>query len=393
MKSLLLVFLLAVTFAESSPRYEKYQKLIAKIAKSPLLQKSFESNLRIFGGEAEKSEFPCEILPPSPTVPTSVHQLRPGDIKIVAALGDSLTAGNGITAKTILGVLREDRGESFSIGGDGTFEDQITIPNILKRYNPSITGYSTRSGDIKKKNSAFNVADPGNVFMDLTDEAELLISRMQADPNIDINNDWKLITILIGDNDLCDICDEDGHEAERYIATMEKTLQILQDNLPRTIVNVVEVLNANIVKKLNKGLICSVVHFFLCKCAAYPKNDVAEQELINMTRLYQTSLHDLAISGKFDTKDDFTVVDQPFFRNTYPPTKAGSDDLDLSYFVPDCFHLSSKGQSNTATALWNNMFQPVGQKTLNWELGNTITCPTEQNPHIYTNKNSGDGQN
>ncbi|ESP02914.1 hypothetical protein LOTGIDRAFT_111188, partial [Lottia gigantea] len=335
-----------------------------------------------------KTDFPCNVLAPSPSVPTSVHKLRPGDIKVVAALGDSITAGNGITAKTIFGVLREDRGLSYSIGGDDTFEEAITIPNILKKYNPGITGYSIKSGKVSSKYSAFNVAEPGNVFSDLTDEANKLIERLKADINIDINNDWKLITILIGDNDLCDICDEDGHEAERYVAMLEKTLDTLRTNLPRTIVNVVEVLNVDIVRKLNKGLICTVVHFFLCKCAAFPKTDNDKAELRNMTRRYQTIVHELATSGKYDTTEDFTVVDQPFFRDTYVPRKPGTNDVDLSYFAPDCFHLSEMGHSNAAIALWNNMFERVGQKATEWVLGETISCPSEDSPYIFTNKNS-----
>lgn len=35
--------------------------------------------------------FECTVYGPSPEVPTSVHKLRPADIKVVAALGDSLT--------------------------------------------------------------------------------------------------------------------------------------------------------------------------------------------------------------------------------------------------------------------------------------------------------------
>lgn len=33
----------------------------------------------------------------------------------------------------------------------------------------------------------------------------------------------------------------------------------------------------------------------------------------------------------------------------------GTDKPDLSYFAPDCFHLSAKGHRAAADALWNNM--------------------------------------
>lgn len=47
----------------------------------------------------ETARFPCNPNGPgkrSDTVPMSAHTVRPGDIDIVAAIGDSLTAGNGM---------------------------------------------------------------------------------------------------------------------------------------------------------------------------------------------------------------------------------------------------------------------------------------------------------
>lgn len=48
--------------------------------------------------------------------PTSVHALKPGDIDVVGAMGDSLTAANGAGATNIFQVLTENRGVSWSIG-------------------------------------------------------------------------------------------------------------------------------------------------------------------------------------------------------------------------------------------------------------------------------------
>ncbi|CAF5202775.1 unnamed protein product, partial [Rotaria magnacalcarata] len=58
-------------------------------------------------------DFQCTALTPSPTVPTSVHALRPADIKYIGAIGDSLTAANGAKAWTIIGLLTENRGVSW----------------------------------------------------------------------------------------------------------------------------------------------------------------------------------------------------------------------------------------------------------------------------------------
>ena len=60
--------------------------------------------------------FPCQQLSPSPSPPTSVHQLRPGDISVIAAMGDSITAGTGALAEDVKQILTEYAGVSFSIG-------------------------------------------------------------------------------------------------------------------------------------------------------------------------------------------------------------------------------------------------------------------------------------
>ena len=36
----------------------------------------------------------------------------------------------------------------------------------------------------------------------------MLVKKMKDDPRIDFENDWKLITLLIGGNDLCDYCED-----------------------------------------------------------------------------------------------------------------------------------------------------------------------------------------
>ena len=37
-------------------------------------------------------------------------------------------------------------------------------------------------------------------------QARELIDRMKNDPNVDFFNDWKVVTILSGNNDLCYNC-------------------------------------------------------------------------------------------------------------------------------------------------------------------------------------------
>jgi hypothetical protein len=47
-----------------------------------------------------------------------------------------------------------------------------------------------------------------------------------------------------------------------------------------------------------------------------------------------------------------------------------------------------KGHSQAALSLWNNMLEPVGGKQWAWHMGETLKCPTEEYPYIFTKNNS-----
>lgn len=72
--------------------------------------------------------------------------VRPGDIDIVAGMGDSLTAANGAMSTNLLHVTTENRGISWSIGGQENWRTFLTLPNILKEFNPNLYGYALSDG-------------------------------------------------------------------------------------------------------------------------------------------------------------------------------------------------------------------------------------------------------
>lgn len=61
--------------------------------------------------------FPCQTEGfRSPTPPDNVNLLRPGDIDVIAAMGDSLTVGFGLVATNVLNIFVENRGLAWSGG-------------------------------------------------------------------------------------------------------------------------------------------------------------------------------------------------------------------------------------------------------------------------------------
>ncbi|WAR18503.1 PLB1-like protein [Mya arenaria] len=364
--------------------YADYAKFVRSQEKNETFVRLFEQHLKLFKDDGKPQlksgeEFHCKPYPAPAAKTTSVHSLRPMDIKVVGALGDSITAGTGITASTVIGLLREDRGLSWSVGGEKSVNEEETIPNILKVYNKELKGFSTGWGPVWTESSHLNVANPGDTSEDMPGQAELIVKRMKEDKTIDYDNDWKLITLF------------SKYSAENYVGHIQQALDYLHANVPRAFVNVVQILDVAIIKRLNANIVCDALHLFLCKCAAFPANSEAEADLVAETQRYRDQTAALVQSGRYDTRDDFTAVVQPFFTETRPPMKEGSEEPDLSYFAPDCFHLSLKGHRAAADALWNNMIEPMAQKRKYWSPGEKIECPSAEHPYFYTYKNSQPG--
>ncbi|MEQ2283350.1 hypothetical protein AMECASPLE_010326 [Ameca splendens] len=342
------------------------------------------------------TEVLCTDRNPSPTTPSSVHKVRPGDIKVVAALGDSLTAANGVGAKedNLLLVTYQYRGLSWSIGGDENITTVTTLPNILKEFNPSVTGFSTGIGNNDSPGAFLNQAVPGAQSVDMVQQVRTLVAKMTNDSRIDFNNDWKVITMFIGGNDICAYCtDSVIFSARNVVLRIREALDILHREVPRAIVNMVEMFNIIPLRELHmdQSLGCPTwMVNIICPCVLKPINGSYElQKLSDFNRAYQHGMRELIDSGRYDTHDSFTVVLQPFFREVLVP-RLEDGRPDRSYFSPDCFHLSQKAHTIMARSLWNNMLEPVGNKTYTQDFLAEIDlkCPSESNPFIHTAVNS-----
>ncbi|EYC01304.1 hypothetical protein Y032_0108g3 [Ancylostoma ceylanicum] len=333
------------------------------------------------------------LMRPSKTVPTNVNSVRPADIKLVMALGDSLTAANGAGAEDAVAVFLQYRGLAFQAGGDGTLDNHITIPNILKKYNPKLFGYSVGIGSPNVwEISYLNVAVPGAIAADLPGQARTLVSLLHNHPEaVNYNEDWKLLNIFIGGNDMCSFCKDRTLQPSECVQHIQDAIQIIYDNVPRVIVSVTAMLQLEILRQSDKGRPwCKDLHKTECPCESDAK-DFNNTYLANACIDYANRELDLAASGKFD-KNDFTVVTQPFFRDiSTPPMKDGQ--VNREFFAPDCFHFSQWGHALVSSWLWKNILEPVGAKTTKGsadEPSLPLACPDPACPFIRTNANSKD---
>ncbi|XP_066450548.1 phospholipase B1, membrane-associated [Eleutherodactylus coqui] len=342
------------------------------------------------------SKLECTDRSPSPVKPTSVHKLRPADISVVAALGDSLTAGNGIGSgsNNVLDVIKQYRGLSWSIGGDSTLDQVTTLPNILLQFNPLLTGYSIQAGNSTSQNAFFNKAVPGAKAVDMPTQAQALVNQMKQDKTINFEDDWKVITIFIGANDLCASCtDSNVFSPATYTNNIRRALDILHNQVPRAFVNLVEVMDIIPLREvvLDDRVRCpTILTSMMCSCLLDVQADTQELEDMKRTNnAYQQSLQQFIDSGRYDTNENFTVVLQPLFRHPKIP-QLSNGVPDITYLAPDCFHMSQKAHSQLARMLWNNMLEPLGQKTdvLDFTQSTPLRCPTTTHPYLRTYQNS-----
>lgn len=316
------------------------------------------------------------------TNPTSANLLTPADIGVVAAIGDSITAGFGARATSIFfEPITEFRGVSWSIGGDGgDSEVCATLPNIIRKFSPDVKGASTGKGDENSENSRYNRAVSGAESLDIMAQAKRLVEQLKSELSEEaFSNEWKLVTLWIGGNDLCRSCNDwEKFSSDNYVRRISETLVYLKDNLPRTLVNVPQTLDVTEITETN-GLVCGIVKWIACDCAS-------KQDTKDLVREYQDRLNDLYGMDYLFDKEDFSFVIQPFFLGiTVPRNEKGN--VDMSFFAPDCFHLSVRGHKGIAAALWNNMLSKPAEKEENWvPYGPTLKSPDPAAPYFYTIK-------
>lgn len=348
--------------------------------------------------------FNCSAQPPGDQ-PTSVHRLRPRDIDVVGALGDSLSSAFGAKSTNIGNIANwlEYRGIAFSAGGEGDADSALTVGNIIKFYNPFVFGPST--GDTPNKegpthpNAVLNQARAAAFADDLPEVTKsglpgeaynwTVLAKEKLRDRFDTT--WKLLTIFIGSNNLCwscscASCNTSRHLTPQFKEDVGNALQYLAQNVPRLFVNLMLPIDTSRVHVLKSGgAACSIALEQSCNCGA-SNNVNFRTEVTRRTQEYIQVLEDLA--DQYDS-EQMAVVIQPWMRNTYPPTLSDGTP-DRSYFAPDCFHFSAKAHEAAAIALWDNMITSVGAKADRWKPGEVLKCPTFAQL-LCTKRNQGIG--
>jgi len=348
-----------------------------------------------------RTRFPCTFINRTAPEAENVNQLQPGDISIVAALGDSVIGSTGADAPNLFKTREQYRGVSFAIGQIGNWQTVTTLPNILKEFNPRIVGGSTNVGGEFDSGSNLNLASPGATSVNLTQQAARLISILS---NPTDEKRWKVVTILIGHNDICTHPCNTSYTAfdaspPMYRARVATALDMLRDHLPRTFVNMVPLIDVTVTLGMaDKHPFCYISHPYVCPCLYGAGKSIwgggsplGREGMRRLQMGYVWELRSLIESGRYERKD-FTVVIQPAFTDLElfmrPGKKGKRQVVDYSFFAPDCLHPSQKLHGLMARALWNNMLSPEGQKATSWSRSPPFLCPSPESPYLATRLNS-----
>eukprot|EP01119_Soliformovum_irregulare_P020004 TRINITY_DN6429_c0_g1_i4.p1 TRINITY_DN6429_c0_g1~~TRINITY_DN6429_c0_g1_i4.p1 ORF type:complete len:165 (+),score=47.05 TRINITY_DN6429_c0_g1_i4:439-933(+) len=158
------------------------------------------------------------------------------------AMGDSISAGFAMKGFPPADFL-EYRDWVFSIGGD---DSAVTIPNWLKHYNPDIKGAAQDWTWPMTKGEWLDGAVSMAKVEALPDQIQYLMNTARNSyPGINWEEDWKLLTIFVGANNLCDACkpkDPLG-TPEYWEAHLRQVLGLVQKHIPKVFVNLVTIFN------------------------------------------------------------------------------------------------------------------------------------------------------
>ena len=89
--------------------------------------------------------------------------------------------------------------------GDRSLEYVTTLPNLIKQYNPDLIGFSVNTTTAFDPSNIENPSISGARASNILFEAVKMVAKMKADQSVNFEEDWKLVTLLVGVNDLCQL--------------------------------------------------------------------------------------------------------------------------------------------------------------------------------------------
>ncbi|ODO09998.1 hypothetical protein I350_02222 [Cryptococcus amylolentus CBS 6273] len=348
----------------------------------------------------------CPVLSKRDT-PTSAKDVRPDDIRVVMALGDSITAGllarpassplfptNTTFFQTV--DVEEYRGISYPMGTD---EGAITIPNILSHF---VTDNATVQGGAKGHHApatsaliaqdGLNAAVSGATSSLLTSQVTTYIVPKLAALGLPGDDDWVYANVAIGANDICDFCVAPNvsiagvgtlGSSTAFANDIRTAVNLLRKHTPKLIVNIIGILPVSAVYNLTltnsycqPAILSDVPHLPLeCACALTPGpiGDVTRQRMDSTGEAYDNAVLEIVKAWEAEDDDGFGVMWQP-------GSLIDLENYPIEALSPvDCFHPSEALHRRVAAGIWNRLTLSLEEKytKILWDDGPQVRCLEE----------------
>ncbi|TYJ57438.1 hypothetical protein B9479_001754 [Cryptococcus floricola] len=371
----------------------------------------------------------CPDLPRRET-PKSAKDVRPDDIRVVMALGDSISAGllarpSRTSSSSVLPQIpflpksvdiQEYRGVSYPIGSD---PGAVTIPNILSHFITSsseqgtkvqggstghhppvacLQSFGVRGCMPRPDEDGLNAAISGSVSASLLRQAEDLLPRL-SELGLPKEGEWAYLNLGIGANDICAFCLSPNislsgdfpfawefgspGSPKQFANDIRTAINALRPHLPHLIVNIVGLLRVSSLYRLTlKSPYCQppllphIPHLPLeCGCAMIPgpAGDWTRRKMDELGEEYDEAVLELVREWEQEGDDGFGVIWQPgsaIDLESYP----------IKALSPlDCFHPSEAAHQRVAAGFWNRLTLSLEEKYLpiKWEEDIWVRCLEE----------------
>ncbi|CAH1756267.1 10094_t:CDS:2 [Entrophospora sp. SA101] len=390
----------------------------------------------------------CPPLSPRDVENLTIHDLRADDITYIMALGDSITAafaakgqrnwgkneeGESLTRSTnkkhkkqikkekqqqqkiFLNNnngdyneslqtfdhrdLYENRGLSFAIGGD---ENATTLARFLNYYSrDGLIGASL--GDhfahiclfclpyqYRPSQDRLNGAQSGAMADNLRRQVNYLLLQLNLEKarkgSRHVDGKFKFLNLFIGNNDLCQSCNNKNTSPEKFEKNIRDTLDNIMNKIPNTIVNIMGVSNVSQVYDVTRGQkYCKWYDVpyinFECTCAFSPGEIGARNRKImdDLAVKYNKILQNVVADYSKIKRNDFAIVQNRFVFNltTFPIDGLISFLLALNLLkIILMIFTSEKTHIYLSKVLWNSLVAPFKkhEPVISWDGDMKIRC-------------------
>jgi phospholipase B1, membrane-associated len=189
-------------------------------------------------------------------------------------------------------------------------------------------------------------------------QVDYVATEAAKDPKINYQKDWKVMTILMGANDLFN-CESANAHPDVYIKRLNETIAKIDEKIPRIFINLFTLFEEGFIDTYNNGkdsLYCRA--FWKVLESGIPcmvKSDALRSKMKGMIIEYNKRIEVLAKWWNQKRRKDFYIAVQPMLSHLRVLDRSWSSKF-------DCFHPSLKANKLISQSLWNSMQLPWDKK-------------------------------